>query len=135
MHNTPPDTSHGYERSDAKLRPVGRWLIAAFALMFGAMAVSWWVVQGFSTMDDFNREPARLKNDRPLPPGLRLQANPKQEIDVVTAAEERTLTTYGWEDRSKGIIRLPISRAMELVAERGLPNFKAGRPASQGGQP
>lgn len=31
--------------------------------------------------------------------------------------DERRLASYGWVDRSKGVIRIPITRAMELVAE------------------
>ena len=30
-------------------------------------------------------------------------------------AEETALTTYDWQDKGKGLIRLPIDRAMELA--------------------
>jgi hypothetical protein len=33
-------------------------------------------------------------------------------------AEDATLTSYAWIDRSNGIVRIPIDRAMELLAER-----------------
>ena len=31
------------------------------------------------------------------------------------------LTSSGWIDRSAGIVRLPIDRAMEVVLQKGLP--------------
>src|SRR5688572_6528217 len=42
--------------------------------------------------------------------------------DVTTGAEmrraqERELKTYGWIDRERGTIRIPIDRAMDMMAE------------------
>jgi hypothetical protein len=37
------------------------------------------------------------------------------------AREDLLLDNYSWLDRSKGTVRIPIERAMELVAQRGLP--------------
>ena len=35
--------------------------------------------------------------------------------------EDLLLDNYSWVDRTKGTIRIPIDRAMELIAQRGLP--------------
>lgn len=35
--------------------------------------------------------------------------------------DERLLTTYGWVNQQEGVVRIPIDRAIDLVAERGLP--------------
>lgn len=43
--------------------------------------------------------------------------------------EDDSLATYGWVDRGAGIVRLPISRAKDLVIERGLPT-RPGAPPS-----
>jgi hypothetical protein len=37
------------------------------------------------------------------------------------AQEDAELNTYGWIDRRSNIVRIPIQRAMELIAQRGLP--------------
>ena len=37
------------------------------------------------------------------------------------AAENKILHSYGWIDEKKGVVRIPIERAMELTAQRGLP--------------
>jgi len=35
--------------------------------------------------------------------------------------EEKKLNSYGWIDQKAGIARIPIDRAMQLLAQRGLP--------------
>ena len=35
--------------------------------------------------------------------------------------QNQELHSYGWVDRSKGIVRIPIDRAMDLILQRGLP--------------
>jgi hypothetical protein len=37
------------------------------------------------------------------------------------AREDLLLENYSWVDRSKGTVRIPIERAMQLIAQRGLP--------------
>jgi hypothetical protein len=47
--------------------------------------------------------------------------NGNQDIVTLHAREDILLDNYTWVDRSKGTVRIPIERAMELVAQRGLP--------------
>ena len=54
-------------------------------------------------------------------PQPRLERNERREINDFRLHEEQTLYTYGWVDRDAGLVRIPIDRAMELVAQRGLP--------------
>jgi hypothetical protein len=55
-------------------------------------------------------------------PSPRLQTDDGyQEITDIHAKEDLLLENYSWVDEGKGIVRIPIDRAMELVAERGLP--------------
>ncbi len=37
------------------------------------------------------------------------------------AREDLLLDNYSWVDQSQGKVRIPIERAMELIAQRGLP--------------
>mgnify|MGYP003497489033 CR=1 FL=1 len=43
---------------------------------------------------------------------------------VLRAAEEKLLKGYGWVDPDKGIVRIPVDRALEIVAQKGLPASK-----------
>jgi hypothetical protein len=60
-------------------------------------------------------------------PQPRLERNERIEINDFRWKEEQTLNTYGWVDEKAGAVRIPIDRAMQLLAQRGLPtNPKAG---------
>jgi hypothetical protein len=55
------------------------------------------------------------------PPGPDLQVAPARDMEQLLAQENQILHTYGWVDRDAGVVRIPIERAMEIIAERGLP--------------
>jgi hypothetical protein len=38
-------------------------------------------------------------------------------------SNQQVLETYGWVNRENKTVRIPIERAMEIIAERGLPDF------------
>jgi hypothetical protein len=54
-------------------------------------------------------------------PQPRLEKNERIEINDFRLQEEQTLNRYGWVDEKAGVVRIPIERAMQLVAQRGLP--------------
>ena len=54
------------------------------------------------------------------PPLPRLQIYPVKHWKDFQAAERERLTTYGWMDRGTGAVHIPIDRAIELIAERGV---------------
>jgi len=61
----------------------------------------------------------------PLPTGNlkqpALQAAPAQDLKEMQAAEDAILNSYGWVDKNAEVVRIPIDRAIDLVADRGLP--------------
>ncbi len=65
----------------------------------------------------------RMMNERQkLPPEPRLQAEPKIELKDLRADEDAILNSYGWVDPNKGIVRIPIDQAIDIVAQKGLPS-------------
>ncbi|MEW6272683.1 MAG: hypothetical protein AB1689_25670 [Thermodesulfobacteriota bacterium] len=79
---------------------------------------------------------------RSEPPAPRLQVDPKLDIYEHRRAEERLLSTYGWVDRKAGVVRIPIERAIDLLAQRAgdvppRPEGGAGMAidGARGGQP
>lgn len=54
-------------------------------------------------------------------PQPQLETSETTEINAFRLQEEWTLNSYGWVDQQAGVVRIPIDRAMELVAQRGLP--------------
>jgi len=60
-------------------------------------------------------------------PQPRLEKNERLEINQFRLREEQSLNSYGWVDQKAGVVRIPIERAMQLIAQRGLPTApKAG---------
>src|SRR5580658_1687527 len=55
-------------------------------------------------------------------PTPRLQTDDgNEEIAEMHAREDLLLDYYSWVDRSSGKVRIPIARAMQLIAQHGLP--------------
>jgi hypothetical protein len=111
----------GHEERDVNLRPI---IVAAvglvLALVFVALAM-------LGLYDVFARREARLSPpENPLaaaeaprlPPEPRLQVQPIRDLRELHAAERKLLDHYAWVDRSAGIVRIPIERAMEVMVER-----------------
>jgi hypothetical protein len=44
-----------------------------------------------------------------------------QDLADLHAREDLLLDNYSWADRSQGKVRIPIARAMQLIAQSGLP--------------
>ena len=63
-----------------------------------------------------------------LPPAPLLQASPEAEMDEMLAAEERELSSYGWVDRERGIVRIFIDEAIDRLVAEGLPRFETAAP-------
>ena len=51
------------------------------------------------------------------PPEPRLQTSPALDLKTLRDAEDTHLHGYAWVDRKAGVVRIPIERAMELVAK------------------
>src|SRR5215470_9990355 len=50
----------------------------------------------------------------PFPPAPRIEEHPAIEMKDLLGQENRQLSTYGWVDRKTGVIRIPVSRAIDL---------------------
>jgi hypothetical protein len=123
MSSTPHDAHpvHAHEDRDIVLRPVviaGLGLLVVLVLTAAAM---------FGLFHVLEREEARLSppanplaaaEGPRLPPEPRLQAHPFKDLEALRAAETERLTTYGWVDKSAGTVRIPVARAIEILAQR-----------------
>jgi hypothetical protein len=66
-------------------------------------------------------------------PTPRLEQDERNQLNDIRMAEEQKLASYDWVDQKAGTVRIPIDRAMELVAQRGLPvRTQEAGPASTG---
>lgn len=74
-----------------------------------------------------------LKQNFPSP---QLEIDERNQLDKIRMDEAQTLSTYDWVDQKSGTVRIPIDRAMDLVAQRGLPvRAQAGAGGTPAAQP
>jgi hypothetical protein len=102
------------------VRRAGLWLVG---VTVGAMLILLPLMTLFEDLAesrDAEPRPLAFEGARQAPEP-RLQRYPTRDVEVLRAEEEAILGSYGWVDRDAGLVRLRIERAMELVAERGLP--------------
>ena len=68
-------------------------------------------------------------------PDPKLEEDERGQLNGIRLKEEQTLSTYDYIDKNAGTIRIPIDRAMDLIAQRGLPvraqSASAESPAAQ----
>jgi hypothetical protein len=120
-----------HEESDVNVRAI---LAFAAALVVTAVIIHllvWVLFRYFNAREAHQPQPEyplAIQQEQRLPPEPRLQTNPREDLRVLRAAEDDALTTYGWVDRSAGVVRIPIEDAMRITIERGLPS----RPAARG---
>jgi hypothetical protein len=139
------DTSKGYEATDVRVSGILVFLVALsiFAAVTAAMAYGvgkildarmaredgprskWTKTVDVRQLGDMPNSPelqnkvATLMQQYPTP---RLQTDDgAQDIADLHAREDLLLNNYSWVDQSQGKVRIPIERAMELIAQRGLP--------------
>lgn len=110
--------------SDINIR-VFAWLtVALLGLIAVAMVLMWFLTSDLYAREKAQDPPppimieARMPHEPPAP---RLQSDPFAELDLLRAAEESRLTSYGWDEGSAENAHIPIARAIDLLVERGLP--------------
>jgi hypothetical protein len=117
-----PDVHH--ETSDVNIRAVFGFGVGL--IVVGVMVhVAVWLLFMFFSAREAHRSapefPLAAGQENRLPPEPRLQTNPRQDLRELRSQEDAILNSYGWADRNAGIVRIPISQAMKLTVERGLP--------------
>ena len=65
----------------------------------------------------------QIERGLPSPRPPILETKPKLTLQAQRSREDAELESYGWANRNTGIARIPIERAMQLLAERGLPGW------------
>jgi hypothetical protein len=140
-----PEPSAGYERSDAKAKGVVLFLIALSILavltggicylagkaFFARMAKqdqpqNKWTTSvdvrqlgNMANNPDLRNKMAPVTQQFPTP---RLQTDDgSQDTADLHNREDLLLENYSWADQAQGKVRIPIERAMELIAQSGLP--------------
>lgn len=128
-----PTVAH--EETDADAHAITQFGVALLFVVVVSQLALWWLFNSFARQESQLSPPvsALVRTQAPTePPEPRLQANPQADMRLMREKEEAILNHYGWVDPNRGVVRIPIDRALDLVAERGLPQFKAAAPVANG---
>ncbi len=148
MSNQPPQPEElqeskekGHEVRDANIPHVLMYGFGMLVLVLIAGGVISGVV--YKYMGRFVEEqppatPQFQAGQSQLPPLPRLEIQGWRDMNEFRAAEEKQLDSYGWVDQKQNVVHIPIARAMEITAQKGLPQKPPGAgpsvqpPAGQG---
>jgi hypothetical protein len=122
-----PAPEAGRETQDVSIPAIVKFGIGLAVITALVSVAMWGLFRVFAAQEE--------KHDQPVPPMVaaslqrtprepRLEPNPLAPRLAARARENAALLSYGWVDRSAGIARIPIDRAMELLVARGLPPAK-----------
>jgi len=113
----------GHELGDVKVRGIVVFTVGLLVLAVVVHFATAAMMDAFShrarAMD--SSRPPRFADDRGQFPGVKLQQDPARDMAAYREAEHKALDSYGWADRKQGVATIPIGRAMEILAEKGLP--------------
>jgi hypothetical protein len=123
--NKLPNRGPGYETTDVHVWAAGKFALALIAIILVSLGMLMGLFKYFQSREAANQaktiEPAKVF------PEPQLQSNPVLDLKAIRAEEDKLLSSYAWVDPQKGLVRIPIDQAIELIARRGLPS----RPATE----
>lgn len=112
----------GHELSDLKPGNIALFAAALAITITLVLVVSHWLFEfAMVQQAETQRPPSPLASTREPMPEPHLQVHAPKDLQEMRAAEDVVLKSYGWIDPKEGIVRIPVDRAMELLAKRGLP--------------
>jgi hypothetical protein len=131
MHKPDPEQSNaqieemlkrGYDTRDVDVPMISKAAIGFFAFTTFSVIIGIGIVWFVGLLGTKPEPPLRTSplapKDAPLP-----QTNVSAIKDIATLRREENvrLTTYGWVDKQKGIVRIPVEVAMEKALQKGFP--------------
>jgi hypothetical protein len=124
--NTPPAHPEiRYEKSDARAGPIIVLGVLLAVLGLIVQASAGWLFDCLKEREQQKYQPlpslaakerARLPRDLDKIPQPRLQESEPVDLAKLRRAEDSLLNSYGWVDREKGIVHIPIDEAMRRLA-------------------
>jgi hypothetical protein len=136
IHHSP--NGAGHEQSEVSVRLI---VVSLGFLAIGTFFVFLLVVGIFRYFYDTDKTGEALRQGV-IPPEPRIEVAPFEQLQQLRAREDHILNSYAWVDKNAGTVRVPIDRAIDLLAAKGLPShnylddIQAGRkPPASAAQP
>jgi hypothetical protein len=124
MDEHKPVRGPGYETTDINVWAVGKFAFGLVAITLVSMAMLFGLMRYFQSRES----PEVMKPIDPAKmfPQPQLQVKPIPDLKQFHTEEDKVLNSYGWVDQPRGVVRIPIEQAIDVLAKRGLPSRKGG---------
>ncbi len=122
-HHKHNSSHEGYEKTDAKPVPLILFTVGLAILCiisFLSMAIMFKVMENYENAKDVPS--GYVRDSRWTAPGVQLEVHPSRLIEELHRLEKEQLTTYAWIDPVAGKVRIPVERAIQLMAGKGFPH-------------
>ncbi len=114
------ENPNAIEHADVPAEGVIVFIACLIGSIIVILLIVWGLFAAFRSMRT-EAQPFPTPKASMAPPEPRIQYAPRMDLQTLRAQEDAILHTYGWVDRSSGTVRIPIDRAMDIIAQRGLP--------------
>lgn len=127
-----PETHH--ESSDVPVRPLFIFIVIFIVFSVVSHFALWFLYKAFVKGEQSRQDPVNTSIARPadaavpknqplLQPFPRENVPPQRttpvsDLEDMRAAEDKVLHNYGWVDKQRGIVHMPIERAKEITAAK-----------------
>jgi len=116
VHHSP--NGAGHEQSEVSVRLI---VVSLGFLAIGTALVFILVVGIFRYFYDTNKTADALRQGV-VPPEPRIEVAPYEQLQRLRVQEDHILNSYAWVDQKAGTVRVPIDRAIDMLAAKGLPS-------------
>jgi len=113
----PKTSGIGHETTDVNVAAVGKFAIGLVIVCVVSLVLLFGLLKFFQSREETSMaetvEPAKLF------PEPQLQKTPILDLKSARAEEDRVLNDYAWVDPKKGVVRIPVALAIDILARRG----------------
>ena len=109
----------GHETTDVNVWAVGKFAIGLVVVCVVSIGLLFGLLKFFQSREETSV--ANTVEPTKIFPQPQLQKTPIPDLKAIRAEEDKLLNGYAWVDQPKGVVRIPVDRAIEVLAQRGLP--------------
>jgi hypothetical protein len=114
----PSPNGAGHEQREVDVRFI---VVSLITLLIGAFLCCLLVIGIFRYFHNEYLPSQATYVQPPLPPEPRVEEKPYLQLQNLRNLEDHILSSYAWVDQNQGTVRIPVDRAMDMVAQKGLP--------------
>ena len=110
----------GHETTDVNVWAIGKFAIGLVIVCVVSIALLFGLLKFFQSREETSV--ANTVEPTKMFPQPQLQKTPIPDLKAIRDEEDKLLNGYAWVDQPKGVVRIPVDRAIEVLAQRGLPS-------------